>query len=214
MPERLRYKIRWSVLLLAGLISLGLSFCWGPLFFPRPDQKSEAERIFRVFEEKEKTLRSEMDKFASQLSSGGQAKDLWLKSDWQYPESAGLYYTISAHDSLIFWSSSLVSFENKPMQIREEGDLKKMPTGWFYIFQRKAGSYIISGYMLIKRNFPYQNRYIRRSRRRFLPYRKIATAIMMIPTKIIIFSLLRLLPIGSYLRMCSSLLAAVRLVWG
>ena len=160
MPERLRYKIRWSVLLLAGLISLGLSFCWGPLFFPRPDQKSEAERIFRVFEEKEKTLRSEMDKFASQLSSGGQAKDLWLKSDWQYPESAGLYYTISAHDSLIFWSSSLVSFENKPMQIREEGDLKKMPTGWFYIFQRKAGSYIISGYMLIKRNFPYQNRYI------------------------------------------------------
>ena len=160
MPERSRYRIRWSVMLLTGLISLGLSFCWGPLFFPRPDQKSEAERIFRVFEEKEKTLRAGMANFASQLSSGGQVKDLWLKTDWQYPESSGLYYTISAHDSLIFWSSSLVSFENKPMQIREEGDLKKMPTGWFYIFQRKAGSYTITGYMLIKRSFPYQNKYI------------------------------------------------------
>jgi len=32
--------------------------------------------------------------------------------------------------------------------------------------------------------------------------------------KLLYLSLLRLLPVGSYQRMCSSLLAAVRLVWG
>jgi signal transduction histidine kinase len=145
---------------MAGLISLGLSFCWGPLFFPRPDQKSEAERIFRVFEEKEKSIRTGMDRFAAQLTSMKTVKEFWLKTDWQYPESAGLYFTISANDSLMFWSSSLVAFDNKPMQIREEGSLRKMPTGWFYIFQKKTGVYTISGYMLIKRNFPYQNQYV------------------------------------------------------
>lgn len=150
-------------MLITGLTSLALSFCWGPLFFPRPDQKSEAERIFRVFEEKEKSLKSGIDQLASNLSSGGRVKEVWLKSDWQYPESSGLYYTVSTHDSLIFWTSSLVAFETKPIQIRDEGILKKMPTGWFYIFQKQAEPYTITGYMLIKRSFPYQNRYIHSS---------------------------------------------------
>ncbi|HEY5510101.1 MAG TPA: HAMP domain-containing sensor histidine kinase [Prolixibacteraceae bacterium] len=160
MPKRTANRFRWSVLLVIGLISLGLTFCWGPIFFPRPDQKTEAERIFKVFEEKEQRIKTGMEYFAAQLSTAKSVKELWLKTDKQYPESSGLYFTVSAHDSLLFWSSSLVAFDNKPMQIREEGSLRKMPTGWFYIFQQKSGDYKISGYMLIKRSFPYQNRYI------------------------------------------------------
>ena len=147
-------------MLLTGMISLGISFCWGPIFFPRPDQKTEAQRIFRVFEEKEQRIKTGMDNLATILSTVKRENELWLKTDWQYPESSGLYCTVSSQDSLLYWSSSLVAFESKPMQIREEGSLKKMPTGWFYIFQKNAGAYTITGYMLIRRNFPYQNRYI------------------------------------------------------
>jgi signal transduction histidine kinase len=150
-------------LLLAGLLALGLSFSWGPLFFSGSNQKAEAERIYHIFESKEKSIRTEMDKLADQVSSGKIGKELWLTNAQENQEKSGLYYTISNHDSLLFWSSSLVAFENKPEQIKQEGSLKKMPTGWFYIFSKQTGDYTINGYMLIKRDFPYQNRYVQSS---------------------------------------------------
>ncbi len=160
MPERIRNIYYRNILLIGSILALLISFIWGPVFFSGSDQKAEAERIYRVFEAKEKLIRTEMDQLALLVESGKTGKDLWLKPSNSDLEKSGLYITISKSDSLVFWTSSLVAFENKYEKIKPEGLLKKMPTGWFYIFSRQVNPYTITGYMLIKRDFPYQNKYI------------------------------------------------------
>jgi signal transduction histidine kinase len=151
------------LLLLIGLVALVFSFSWGPLFFPSQDQVKEGKRIFEVFEAKEKSIRTAMEQIASQLSSGKSEKELWAGEVNQEQDKSGLYCTVSLHDSLVYWSSSLVAFDNKPLVIKPEGSLRKMPTGWYYIFSQRVREYTIYGYMLIKRDFPYQNRYVQSS---------------------------------------------------
>ncbi len=146
-----------------GIISLTLSFLWSPVFFSGTDQKSEGIRIYKVFEAKEKSIGFGMDRLVAKISAGQTGKELWLRLDEDDKEKAGLYFTVSVHDSLVYWSSSLVAFEKKPVQIKPEGSLRKMPTGWYYIFEKQSGEYTLNGYMLIKRDFPYQNKYVQSS---------------------------------------------------
>jgi len=101
-----------------------------------------------------------MERLATLLASGVEGKSLWNETEKFEAQPEGLYYTISSHDTLVYWSSSLVAFDNQPVQIKSEGILKKMATGWFYLFSRQVDSYTVTGYMLIKRDFPYQNKYI------------------------------------------------------
>ncbi len=146
-----------------ALLALICALCIGPLFYSEPGQKAEGDRIFRVFEGKEKTIRAEMDRIANKLSTSSKGKELWLESPGAEQEIHGLFYSVSYHDSLVYWSSSLVAFDHKSEQIRQEGIIKKLPTGWFYIFSKKSDDFTVYGYMLIKRDFPYQNRYIQSS---------------------------------------------------
>ncbi len=160
-PEAKKFKP--YLLLVTGLLALVCSFGWGTLFYPSTDQKAEGERIYRVFEAKEKVVRSEIDKMAAQLKVTGSPTKLWLRNGGDDSADAGLYYTVSRHDTLLFWSSSLVAFDLKTEPIKAEGNLVKMPTGWFYIFSREVDGFAIKGFMLIKRDFPYQNRYVHAS---------------------------------------------------
>ena len=163
MYKRVGNRIGSYSLLFAGLFSLCLSFTWGPMFFRGSDQKAEGERIYRVFESKEKEIRNVMDELAAKLTSGKNSKDLWLHPLRSEFVEKGLFFTVSSKDSLVYWSSSLVAFDNKALQVKPEGMLKRMPTGWFYIFTKQSEKYRVTGYMLIKRDFPYQNRYVQSS---------------------------------------------------
>jgi signal transduction histidine kinase len=160
MPKPSNTLFRRFHLLILALLALALSFGWSRLFYAGPDQASEGRRIFRVFEEKEKRLKGEMEWMAQLLSSGTKVKDLWKETERLEQEPHGLFYTVSANDTLVYWSSSLVAFDNKAEIVKAEGILKKMATGWFYLFTRQADRFTITGYMLIKRDFPYQNRYV------------------------------------------------------
>jgi signal transduction histidine kinase len=143
-----------------ALFALICAFSVGPLFFSEPGQKAEGERIYKVFEGKEKTIRAEIDRIGNQLSKFKNGKQLWMEAAGVDQEIHGLFYSVSFRDSLVYWSSSLVAFDYNAEHIKQEGDIKKLPTGWFYIFSKQVDDYTVLGYMLIKRDFPYQNRYI------------------------------------------------------
>jgi two-component system nitrogen regulation sensor histidine kinase NtrY len=163
MLKQARNIIPRYALLITAHLALFCALGIGTLFYSEPGQKSEGERIFRVFEGKEKTIRAEMDRIGNKLPKSGKGKELWLEAAGTEQEIHGLFYTVSLHDSLVYWSSSLVAFDHKAEQIRQEGIIKKLPTGWFYIFSKQVDEYTVFGYMLIKRDFPYQNRYIQSS---------------------------------------------------
>ncbi|HWS01154.1 MAG TPA: hypothetical protein VN249_11095, partial [Prolixibacteraceae bacterium] len=160
MLKKVGNIISGNFLLIMGVLALGLSCSWGPVFFSGTDQKAEGERIFRIFEGKEKEIRAQMEILANKISSGIDVKELWSGTIREDQEKHGLFYTVSANDTLIYWNSSLVAFDGINDQIRQEGRLKKLPTGWFYIFSQKVKNYTINGFMLIKRDFPYQNKYV------------------------------------------------------
>ncbi|MEI6277153.1 MAG: ATP-binding protein [Prolixibacteraceae bacterium] len=160
MPNRAGNSISNYSLLLAGLISLCLSLAWRPVFFSGADQKAEGERIFSVFEGKEKLIRSEMARLVTRIASEKEVRELWLAPENSKLDDSGLFFTVSSPDSLVFWSSSLVAFDHNTFQVKPEGNLKRLPTGWFYLFTQQSGKYTVTGYMLIKRDFPYQNRYV------------------------------------------------------
>ncbi len=101
-----------------------------------------------------------MEQFSRQLASGAKVKDLWKETAQEGLEKQGLFFTLSAHDTLVYWSSSLVAFDNQSSPVREEGVLKRLPTGWYYLFTNQGKGYTVTGYLLLKRDFPYQNRYV------------------------------------------------------
>lgn len=160
--EKIKWLVRYPWLLL-GLLSLACSFAVGPLFFRELDQQSEGKRIYTIFEAKERRIRAEMERIAGQLSTERDVRKLWQMPKPSDLESKGLYYTISSQDSLLYWSSSLVAFDREVFAVRPEGILKKLPTGWFYIFEQHVDRWKIRGFLLIKRDFPYQNRYVQSS---------------------------------------------------
>ncbi|MCK9413399.1 MAG: HAMP domain-containing histidine kinase [Prolixibacteraceae bacterium] len=163
MPEPNGNIVSRNLLLLVALLALGCSFCLGPLLFSGSDRKADGERIFRVFEGKERIIRAEMEKIAIKLSSGNDGMELWEGVEEMEQAGKGLFYTVSERDSLLYWSSSLVAFDHQNEQIKPEGNLVKMPTGWFFLFSKQKDQFTIKGYMLIKRDFPYQNRYVQSS---------------------------------------------------
>ena len=124
MPERIVNILKRYVLLLSGLLALCFAFSWGPLFFSGTDRIAEGVRISRVFEAKEKLIRDEMEVLADRAISAKTANEFWLETDNGKLGKSGLYFTVSVSDSLVFWSSSLVSFEGKSLPIKPEGFLK------------------------------------------------------------------------------------------
>jgi two-component system, NtrC family, nitrogen regulation sensor histidine kinase NtrY len=160
MYKRILNSLKKYSLLLAGLLALLLSVSWEPLFFSGSDQKAEGERISRVFEAKERLIGIEMERLAALLNSGKPGLAIWQATENSELGKSGLFFTVSTADSLVFWSSSLVAFDGKALRLKPDGVLNKMPTGWFYVFSKQSGKYSINGFMLIKRDFPYQNRYV------------------------------------------------------
>ena len=87
----------------------------------------------------------------------------WSLIDQFDNEDDDLEVAISGKNSLLFWSSAQIAFPFDDIgTLRSEG-LVHLPTGWYYQYSHKSGEYTIRGFLLIKREFPYRNRYIKSS---------------------------------------------------
>ncbi|MCE1197817.1 MAG: HAMP domain-containing histidine kinase [Marinilabiliales bacterium] len=162
MSERKQNPRIGHLLLAAVFVMLGLTFGWGPLFFRPPGQEEEGKRIYAVFEGKEKLIKKGMVQLETRLHKGLDGRELWSDPP-EGGDPSGIFYTVTRHDSLIYWNSSLVAFDRKGEKEGDSEGLRKLPTGWFYLFIHREGIYEVVGYMLIKRDFPYQNKYIHSS---------------------------------------------------
>ncbi len=157
-----RFAGRNIYLLIALPILLALLLCEFVLFND-DNRDQEPNRIYKVFEKKEKKLSLLVDSVANRLIANPKVLNDWSLLTLFNHNDDGLEVAILNENAFLFWSSSLIAFPSDGNGIKNSKGLVHLPTGWYYQTSRKSGEYTIKGFILIKREFPYRNRYIKSS---------------------------------------------------
>jgi two-component system, NtrC family, nitrogen regulation sensor histidine kinase NtrY len=155
-----RFLNRYNYLLVAITILLALLLC-ELVVSPENNRELESVRIYKVFEKKEKRLKTLVDTVTFQLAAHpGILADWSLLRFFNY-DSEELAVAIYNGTSLLFWSSSSIVFPTDDNNSQKAEGLVHLPTGWYYQITSKTGEYSVKGFLLIKREFPYSNRFIK-----------------------------------------------------
>ena len=149
-------------LLIALPILLALLLCEFVLL-KDDNREKEPNRIFKVFEKKEKRLNVLLDSVTNQLINNPKVLNSWSLLTLFNHDGDGLEVAVLKGNAFLFWSSSLITFPSDANGIKNSNGLIHLPTGWYYQTSRKSGEYLIKGFIQVKREFPYRNRYIRSS---------------------------------------------------
>ena len=157
-----RFAGRNIYLLIAMPILLALLLCEFVLF-KEDNRDQEPNRVYKVFEKKEKKLSILVDSVANRLIANPKVLNNWSLLSLFNHNDDGLEVAILNENAFLFWSSSLIAFPLEGNGIKNSMGLVHLPTGWYYQTSRKSGEYTIKGFILIKREFPYRNRYIKSS---------------------------------------------------
>ena len=130
-------------------------------FHKENNKEKDSDRVYKVFEKKEKQLEALIDSVAFRVTVNAEVLNDWSLLRFINRDEEDLSVTVSNGNTLMFWSSSLVAFPADDNNFKESKGLIHLPTGWYYQISRTAGLYTIRGFLLIKREFLYHNRFIK-----------------------------------------------------
>ncbi len=130
------------------------------VFFKENNPRKESARLYKVFEKKEKRLAELMDAVSLSVLTHPETLNDWSLLNFLKQDKEELAVTVSKENTLLFWSTSSIAFPTGNNIMKPAG-LIHIPTGWYYQFSRKSGIYTIKGFVMIKREFPYRNRFIK-----------------------------------------------------
>ena len=126
----------------------------------RLEPPCDTKKVYAIFEAKEKQIDKYISSVLTRISNTKSDENIWRllnPADYQNGET---YICVLDQDELIFWSSSLIAFPREMISQTDSMKLIHLPTGWFYVHSRTEGEITVKGFILIKREFPYKNKYI------------------------------------------------------
>lgn len=151
---------RRNIYILIAVAVFLFMLLWELVSVQRFEPKHEAGKIYRVFEAKEKRVNKYLASTLDKIIDSEEGENLWnILAPGPYEED-GISICVYNEGSLIFWSSSLTAFPQVVSAQSESPELIHLPTGWFYVHSISAGEYTVKGFILLKREFPYKNKYI------------------------------------------------------
>ena len=125
------------------------------------DPQRDSARIYNIFSEKEHRLKLLMDSVALNIGANSQMASNWSQLRLFQKKSDGIEVVILKDKSLLFWSSASVAFPSELNSSIKPTGLVQLPTGWYFKLSQRTGGFTINGLILLKREFPYHNRYIK-----------------------------------------------------
>ena len=131
--------------------------------FKENSHEKEASRIYKVFEKKVDKLQTLIDSVSFQLNTKPEILQDWSLLRFFKNDGEGLEMAVFDKNGLKFWSSSSIAFPAYNSISKKPTGLIRLRTGWYYQLSQQSGNYNICGFVLIKREFPYHNRYIKSS---------------------------------------------------
>lgn len=151
---------RKNIYLLIALPVLLFSVVWELMSVQRFEPQHEADKIYKVFETKERQVDKYLSSTIDKIFNSSDTVNIWnLLAPKEYHDD-GTSICVIKNGSLVFWSSSLIAF---PQVVSRQNNLTgvvHLPTGWYYVHSILAGEYAVKGFILLKREFPYKNKYI------------------------------------------------------
>ncbi len=75
-------------------------------------------------------------------------------------EKEGLTYLIYRDDSILFWTSNEVAFDNFSIEDFRTSGLTHLADGWYEMVNQEFSEYFIVALLLIKADYKYQNEYL------------------------------------------------------
>lgn len=153
------------------LFAASLLFFCAALFMERKiswkagDYKSLTTEAQRSFSSEEKKVAALMDSIAAMTA--GKSLVSWDQfNDWtekmKIPFS-GFTFFIYKDNRLLYWSDNNVFFEQTAADTLTDQQHVFVRNGWYEYFGRKTGGMYIAGLMLIRHEYPFQNKYISNS---------------------------------------------------
>ncbi len=133
------------------------------VLFPRFD-KRHAERIQKIFTEKEKNLQNNLDDVmhcVGKVSEDDSCFVHYHKTHEKLLKKNGLYIFVYKNDSLKYWSSKDVTVNSVYSQTDFKKSYATLGNGRYASFVHKQGNFDFVGLILIKNIYTYENKYLK-----------------------------------------------------
>lgn len=128
-------------------------------------QSSVVTGFKKTLHKKEQRLQEELDTLARR-SQTQSYEQLFINSPEYYRtllEEEGLALLIYENDTLKFWSDNSIAVENWIKEVCLDSRMAKLRNGWFEVVKPPSNpstTRVVVGLILIKNEFPYQNKYL------------------------------------------------------
>lgn len=130
------------------------------LSWQRLDPEYKAEKIYTELHRKERQMESELNSITREIRYTKSLESTWYLLNPKKYNFDDRFFSISKNGHLLYWSSSLIAFQPQNIQ---STNIVHLPTGWFWTLTKTEEGFVFKGFILIKRDFPYHNKYIRDS---------------------------------------------------
>lgn len=150
-----RSNLLWFLLAILGI---GSPYLIEAVGWDRPDPKDEVE----VFERKLQKRIGELEQELSRLQEKARKEgvETLFRSEWSGDEDEPLLFLYQG-DSLRYWSGNWAPIPGTPEAIDPDAAIVRLENGFYYQSRIEEGGRIFLGLSLIKKEHPYENRYLK-----------------------------------------------------
>ena len=145
------------------LLFTGITFYLNFRSKREPNYANATKQFCLTLHEKEKQLNSLLDKVIVNLKNtrtkGPLISDFGTYQK-AYKENE-IAVVVSQHDSTLFWSTNTVPVEDIVSDSLFISEIFHLSNGWYEVRERKFNDYLVRGAILIKREYNYQNDYLK-----------------------------------------------------
>ncbi len=157
-----RISLRNLGLLAAGVLCFTVSLLLEKVSFYSVTRHGTVRRFEQTLQEKELYMYGLFDQIEATADSGFTG-NLFASLDSRFRplvEGRGIDLFLYKGDTLKFWTSNFVQTDLLTAGTGAENEVVLMGSGWYVKKERITGDWRITGLILIKKEYPYQNRFL------------------------------------------------------
>jgi signal transduction histidine kinase len=145
------------------LLFAGITFYLNFISKKEQNYVNATKQFCETLQKKEKLLNSLLDKVILNLKDTNKNKP--LISDFGFYQKIykenEVAVVVSQHDSTLFWSTNTIPIEDIVADSLFISEIFHLSNGWYEVRERKVNNYLVRGAILIKREYNYQNDYLK-----------------------------------------------------
>lgn len=159
----LENKLLKYILGISVLVFFGIAITSDYLFNREDSLLQSAKRIQHVFSEKEPSLKKDLNELRNAIvNKNGGLSEYNNFTEFEHDlKKDGFVLLAFKEDSLGFWSDNSFIIPKVESLKESNGSVKRFENGWYYIQRQQLDSIDLYGLLLIKKIYPYQNKYLK-----------------------------------------------------